>query len=87
MATITTPAPTASLSLDEIEAAAARLSAVEREELVQRLIESENPADPEVEAAWDDEIARRLEEVRSGKVQCLDGDEVMREMRERFGLS
>jgi len=87
MATITTPAPVASLSLDEIEAAAARLSADEREELIQRLIELENPADPEVEAAWDDEIARRLEEVRSGKVQCLDGDEVMREMRERFGLS
>lgn len=87
MATITTPAPVASLSVDEIEAAAAQLSADEREELIQRLIELENPADPEVEAAWEDEIARRLEEVRSGKVQCLDGDEVMREMRERFGLS
>lgn len=85
MATITTPAPVASLSLDEIEAAAARLSADEREELIQRLIELENPADPEVEAAWDDEIARRLEEVRSGKVQCIPYEEVMAEMQARFG--
>ncbi len=85
MATITTPAPVASLSLDQIEAAAARLSADEREELIQRLIELENPADPEVEAAWDDEIARRLEEVRSGKVQCIPYEEVMAEMQARFG--
>ena len=85
MATITTPAPVASLSLDEIEAAAARLSADEREELIQRLIELDNPADPEVEAAWDDEIARRLEEVRSGKVQCIPYEEVMDEMQARFG--
>ena len=85
MATITTPAPVASLSLDEIEAAAARLSADEREELLQRLIELENPADPEVEAAWDGEIARRLEEVRSGKVQCIPYEEVMAEMQARFG--
>ena len=76
-----------SLSLDEIEAAAARLSADERGELVQFLIDLDHPADPEVEAAWDREINRRLEEVRSGKVQLLDGEEVMREMREKYGLA
>jgi len=84
----TTPSnATADLSLDQIEAAAARLNPAEREELLQRLIELEHPADPDVEAAWDAEIARRLEEVRSGKVQLLDGEEVMREMREKYGLS
>ena len=87
MATTTSQLSTASLSLEEIEAAAARLSSDERGELLQRLIELEHPADPHVEAAWNEEIIRRLEEVRNGKVQCLDGDEVMREMRERFGLT
>jgi hypothetical protein len=87
MATTTSNAPAETLTLDELEAAAARLNAAEREELLQRLIELEHPANPEVETAWDEEIARRLDEVRSGKVQLLDGEEVMREMREKYGLS
>ncbi len=79
-----TTAPANTLSLDEIESAAALLSTAEREELLQRLIELEHPANPEVEAAWDDEIARRLEEVRSGKVQCVPYEQVIAEMEAKF---
>jgi putative addiction module component (TIGR02574 family) len=41
-------------------------------------------ADPEWRTAWLAEIERRMEEVRTGKVQLIDGETVMRELRERL---
>lgn len=81
---MTTPSSPAVLTLDQIEAAAAKLSTDERDELVRYLIDLDEPATPDVEAAWDQEIARRLAEVRSGKVQCVPFDEVMAEMKAEF---
>lgn len=81
---MTTPSSPAVLTLDQIEAAAAKLSTDERDELVRYLIDLDEPATPDVEAAWDQEIARRLAEVRSGKIQCVPLDEVMAEMKAEF---
>ncbi len=83
MATLTEPVPT----LEEIETAAAKLSPGQRGVLIERLQEMDEVRDPEIEAAWDTEIRRRIEEIRSGKVQCLDGEEVMRELSEKYGLT
>ena len=84
MATITQDIP----SIEEIEAAAAKLTPGQREVLIDRIREMNGEAaDPEIEAAWDSEIKRRIEEIHSGKVQCFDGEEVMREMREKFGFT
>ena len=48
------------------------LSLKERADLAARLLESLDGApEAEVEAAWDAEIARRLEELESGKVQAV----------------
>ena len=46
------------------------------------LLESldENPPDPAVEAAWSEEIARRIEELDSGKVKPIPWEEARRQI-------
>ena len=50
-------------------------------ELVDRLTEDLHACDPEVEKAWRAEIERRVEEIQSGKVQCIPGEEVSARVR------
>ncbi|MDF1566290.1 MAG: addiction module protein [Deltaproteobacteria bacterium] len=38
----------------------------------------------EIELAWSQEVLRRLEEIRSGKVEPLDWDEVRASLRAKF---
>jgi len=37
----------------------------------------------EIDDAWADEAERRMQEIRDGKVQTIDGEQVMRELRAR----
>ncbi len=37
----------------------------------------------EIDEAWAVEAERRMQEIRDGKVQTIDGEEVMRELRAR----
>lgn len=65
------------------------LSINERSTVARLLYESiaeEDDEDPaEVEAAWAEEIKRRVDEIRSGAVEGIDADEVMAELRARYG--
>ena len=54
-------------------------------ELVERLSEDLHTSDPETEGAWQSEIARRIEEIRSGKVQGVPGEEVSQRVRKIVG--
>jgi putative addiction module component (TIGR02574 family) len=58
------------------------LSTQERGLIIDRLIESLDDEPPEegVEAAWFDEIKRRVEEIQSGKVEMIPGEEVDRRL-------
>jgi putative addiction module component (TIGR02574 family) len=60
----------------------------DRAELAHRLIASIDPfedEDPaEVERAWDEELARRIEDVRSGRVQLIPASEVLAQARARL---
>ena len=38
-----------------------------------------------VEAAWDAEIARRIQQIDSGEVECSPWDTVMADLRVKFG--
>ncbi len=53
--------------------------------LVQDLLKSLDEADEtrEVDAAWAQEAERRYSEVKSGKVKCVPGTEVLRRVRLR----
>lgn len=44
----------------------------------------DEPADPDAEEAWAQEIKRRVDEVRSGKVKLIQGEEVEKEMAARL---
>jgi putative addiction module component (TIGR02574 family) len=59
------------------------LSDKERAELASDLIDSLDPTvDPDAELAWQEEIARRLLEIESGRVKTISWDEVRRKGRD-----
>jgi len=57
-----------------------------RAALADSLLESldEEPVDEGVEAAWSEEIKRRIEEIDSGKVQMIPYEEVRRRLAARL---
>jgi putative addiction module component (TIGR02574 family) len=58
------------------------LAREDRERLVDQLLESLNePAVAELEAAWDAEIARRLDEYDRGGITAIDAEEVFAKAR------
>jgi len=54
-------------------------------ELVGRLSEDLHACDPETQAAWQTEIARRIRDIQSGKVQGVPGEEVSARVRKIVG--
>ena len=72
--------------VSEVLEKALALSTQERGLLIDHLIESldEGPAEEGVERAWDEEIKRRVDEIRSGKVQMISGEEVRRRLAARL---
>jgi putative addiction module component (TIGR02574 family) len=72
--------------VSEVLEKALTLSEQERGLLIDRLIASldDGPADEGVEQAWADEIKLRVDEVRSGKVETIPGDEVRRRLAARL---
>jgi putative addiction module component (TIGR02574 family) len=70
------------MNLQRIEDEALHLPKDERAKLVQRLVLSlESPSDEELRADWLIEARRRADELDSGFVQAISGDEVMRKAR------
>jgi putative addiction module component (TIGR02574 family) len=53
--------------------------------LVEKLLASMYPNQKEIDDLWKIEAQRRVEEVRSGVVTPIPGDEVFEEVRKRFG--
>jgi putative addiction module component (TIGR02574 family) len=72
--------------VSEVLEKALTFSTQERGLLIDRLIESldEAPAEEGVEEAWDEEIKRRVDEIRSGKVKMIPGEQVLRELAKEF---
>jgi len=57
----------------------------ERAEIAASLIASlDPPAGEDIDAAWAEEIKRRIESIDNGDVQLIPSDEVLRAMRERL---
>ncbi len=70
----------------EALAKAMQLSPEERELLIDRLVDSldDGPAEAGAEEAWGDEIKRRVDEIRSGQVKLIPGEEVERRIAARM---
>jgi putative addiction module component (TIGR02574 family) len=72
--------------LSDLLEKALTLSTQDRGLLINRLIESldEAPAEEGVEEAWAGEIKRRVDDIRSGKVKMLDGEQVLQGLAKEF---
>lgn len=72
--------------VSEVLQKALALSTQERGLLIDQLIESldDGPAEEGVEAAWGDEIKLRVDDIRSGKVEMIPGERVLRELATEF---
>lgn len=73
--------------VEEIVAQTRQLSREELAELVDLLtVEMSAEPSPEHEAMWVQEAERRLEELRSGRVKAVPGEDVLARARKAVGL-
>ncbi len=56
----------------------------ERAMVIDSLLRTLNPPDPEMDKAWARVARRRLQELRSGSVEPVDGEEVLSRVKARF---
>ena len=73
------------LTLEQIVEETRRWPPEQVGELVGRLTEDLHASAPDIEAAWKTEIDRRVDEIRSGKVQGIPGEEVSKEVAKITG--
>ncbi len=72
------------MSTDEIIEEARALPPGERVLVVDSLLRSLNPPDPEMDAEWVAVARERLAEYRAGDVQGVPGEDVLAKLDERF---
>ena len=74
-----------STTAEKIRTELAGLNAAERAELAHYLIQSlDSGTDADAEAAWDAELARRAEEIRSGRAVGIPAEQVFSELRAKY---
>jgi len=69
----------------ELSAQAKALPPEERARLAEELLASLDPHEVEVEAAWDEELRRRIDEVEHGAVQLVPADQAFAQVRRALG--
>jgi putative addiction module component (TIGR02574 family) len=73
------------MNTTELMNEAASLPLEERARLVDSLLQTLNPVDETVAATWLATARRRLDELDSGRVTAVPGDEVFEKVRRRLG--
>lgn len=74
------------LTIDQLEREAMQLPAASRALLAEKLVESLDSAETdEIQKLWAVEAIRRRDEVRSGRVKPISGDQVLAEARHAVG--
>jgi putative addiction module component (TIGR02574 family) len=72
------------ISKDELISEAVSLPVEIRLQLVERLLESLNPPDKDIDELWAIEVERRVTEIDTGEVETVPGDEVFRKLHNRL---
>lgn len=70
--------------MNDIISAAESLPVRERALIVDSILKTLNKPDPDVDQQWLVVAKERLEELRSGQVEAISGDEVFAEIKDRF---
>ncbi len=74
------------LTFDQVVYEALQLPAADRGLLAERIVESLDSAEAdEIQRAWLAEAVRRRDDVRSGRVQPIPGEQVLAEVRRAIG--
>ncbi len=73
-----------STAFETLHAQAQQLSLNERAELARRMLATLEPEEDGVEAAWTDEIKRRVTAIRDGEVKCISEEQMMAEIEEEL---
>lgn len=74
-------------SIEQLTEELLSLPSTSRALLAEKLVESlEFDTDPEVQAAWTTEAKRRRDEIRSGEVQPISGEDVLAQVRQFLNL-
>ena len=73
-----------SIEFDHWKAQLGELSVPERVELAHFLLSSIESAEDDVEAAWDEEASRRVEEIRSGQAIGRPVEDLLADLREQY---
>ncbi len=74
-----------STSVEELAAKAQELTPEDRARLAEDLLASlQDEPQSEVEAAWDREIERRVEQIRAGTVRLIPAEDVHAEARQIY---
>ncbi len=55
-----------------------------RMQLVEKLLQSLNPTQKEIDKLWAKEAEKRVEEIRNGKVKTIPGEKVFKRIRSRL---
>jgi putative addiction module component (TIGR02574 family) len=72
-----------SINLDQLTADAMKLPLRDRVQLAQRLVSTiDEEVEADIEALWFAEAERRLDELRSGKVEGVNSEDAFRTARE-----
>ena len=53
-------------------------------ELIDRLLNSINPTQKDIDKLWEREAEKRVSEIKSGKVKTIPGDKVFSEIQNKF---
>ncbi|MEX1994643.1 MAG: addiction module protein [Steroidobacteraceae bacterium] len=70
-------------SFSNVQEEIGTLGASDKEALLQLLWEEmDRPSDPDVEAAWLDEVRRRGQQIDAGRAELIPADQVFRELED-----
>ncbi len=72
------------LGAREIVKEAESLPVEERALVIDSLLRTLNPPDPEIDRQWIDAAKQRLAELRSGEVKSIPGQDVLSRVKARF---
>lgn len=72
------------INADELISVAESLPIELKTELIERLLYSMSPSRKDIDELWAQEAEKRVEELRTGKVKAIPGEDVFREIREKL---
>ena len=73
----------ANVTYDEIFGAVLTLPPLYRAMLAEHLLKSLDEINPEVQTAWETEIANRIQTIDEGEIALIPADEVLKRLRNR----